>query len=298
MLVALHVLHDQAAYVRGCRLQPIQSGERGEKISSHHRAVLVAAAYKSKREVEQQVIAMAPRPALPSSLRKLPSPARHGNQPQDAPSQTRQRLDAIAEVPATAAGIEDAPLQAPVVTKRPAVVAACAPGRYRLQVTISGEARDTLRRIQDLLRHSLPDGDPAAIVERALGVLLAELERKKFAKTDRPRAAAGSTRGSRHVAAAVRRAVWARDGGRCAFIGDGGRCNERGFLEYHHVKPFAEGGETTVENLELRCRAHNAYEAAEHFGVLFAREMSAAYNGETRSPAVTRNERILNDAPA
>src|SRR4029079_2668909 len=161
----------------------------------------------------------------------------------------------------------------------------------------SGEARDTLRRIQDLLRHSVPDGDPAAIVERALGVLLAELERKKFAKTDRPRAAAGSTRSSRHVPAAVKRVVWARDEGRCAFVGAGGRCGERGFLEYHHVKPFAEGGETTVENLVLRCRAHNAYEAAEHFGVLFAREMCAAYNGE-RSPAVTRNVRILGDAPA
>ena len=109
------------------------------------------------------------------------------------------------------------------------------------------------------------------IVERARGVLLAELERKKFAKTDRPRAAAASTPGSRYVAA-VKRAVWARDEGRCAFVGGGGRCHERGFLEYHHVKPFAEGGETTVENLELRCRAHNAYEAAEHFGPLFTRE--------------------------
>lgn len=38
------------------------------------------------------------------------------------------------------------------------------------------------------------------------------------------------------------------------------------------MKPFAEGGETTVENLELRCRAHNAYEAAQYFGAAFSRE--------------------------
>jgi 5-methylcytosine-specific restriction endonuclease McrA len=55
--------------------------------------------------------------------------------------------------------------------------------------------------------------------------------------------------------------VWARDGGQCAFVGTAGRCTERGFLEYHHVIPFADGGETNVSNLELRCRAHNAFEA-------------------------------------
>jgi 5-methylcytosine-specific restriction endonuclease McrA len=63
------------------------------------------------------------------------------------------------------------------------------------------------------------------------------------------------------VAAAVKREVWARDGGQCAFVGTAGRCTERGFLEYHHVIPFADGGETNVSNLELRCRAHNGFEA-------------------------------------
>jgi hypothetical protein len=44
-----------------------------------------------------------------------------------------------------------------------------------------------------------------------------------------------------------------------------GRCDERGFLEFHHVIPFADGGQTTLENLQLRCRAHNDYEARRHF---------------------------------
>jgi 5-methylcytosine-specific restriction endonuclease McrA len=69
------------------------------------------------------------------------------------------------------------------------------------------------------------------------------------------------------VPAAVRRAVWARDDGRCAFIGADGRCGETGWLELHHVVPFARGGPTTAENLELRCRAHNAFEAERDFGV-------------------------------
>src|SRR5207248_4153749 len=70
----------------------------------------------------------------------------------------------------------------------------------------------------------------------------------------------------------VKREVWARDGGRCAFVGVNGRCTERGFLEYHHVQPFADGGLSVAENLQLRCRAHNAYEAGQWFGPLFRSE--------------------------
>ncbi|MGH9372818.1 MAG: HNH endonuclease, partial [Vicinamibacterales bacterium] len=49
---------------------------------------------------------------------------------------------------------------------------------------------------------------------------------------------------------------------------------ERGFLELHHVVPFAAGGAATAENIQLRCRRHNAYEAEQRFGPgpLFVRE--------------------------
>jgi 5-methylcytosine-specific restriction endonuclease McrA len=39
-------------------------------------------------------------------------------------------------------------------------------------------------------------------------------------------------------------------------------------LEFHHVVPFADGGKATVENIELRCRSHNQYEAERWFGTL------------------------------
>ena len=37
-------------------------------------------------------------------------------------------------------------------------------------------------------------------------------------------------------------------------------------LEFHHLRPSAAGGLATVENIELRCRAHNQYEAELFFG--------------------------------
>ena len=79
---------------------------------------------------------------------------------------------------------------------------------------------------------------------------------------------------SRYIPAAVRRAVWDRDGGRCAFVSkDGKRCNSTHRLEVHHIDPHARGGPATVENLSLRCRTHNLYEAELAFGADFMRSL-------------------------
>jgi hypothetical protein len=71
----------------------------------------------------------------------------------------------------------------------------------------------------------------------------------------------------REISNQVKRAVVRRDGGQCAFVAaDGRRCTERAFLEFHHITPYAQGGLATVENISLRCRRHNQYEAALVFG--------------------------------
>lgn len=147
-----------------------------------------------------------------------------------------------------------------------AEVAPLAPERYKVQFTVGRETYEKLRKVQDLLRHRLPSGDPAAIFDRALTLLLEDLEKKKLAVTERPRAASASAKiRARHVPAEVRRTVWARDGGQCRFEGQHGRCRETAFLEFHHVVPYAAGGLTTLDNLELRCAAHNRYEAEQYF---------------------------------
>lgn len=71
---------------------------------------------------------------------------------------------------------------------------------------------------------------------------------------------------------------WKRDGGRCAFMGLHGRCSGRAFLEYHHIVPFGAGGTANVDNIQLRCRAHNAYEAQLSFGCDFVREVAQDAN--------------------
>lgn len=167
-----------------------------------------------------------------------------------------------------------------------------APERYKVQLTVSRETYEKLRRAQDLLRHSIPNGDAAAIFDRALTVLLAGLDKQKLAATDRPRSIRGGNPRSRHIPASVKRTVWKRDGGQCAFVGAAGRCSERGFLEFHHVVPYADGGETVAGNLQLRCRAHNAYEAEKYYGPLFVRETRATFGGsEELGPDLVGNPR-------
>jgi hypothetical protein len=72
---------------------------------------------------------------------------------------------------------------------------------------------------------------------------------------------------ARTIPAAVRREVWARDNGCCSWRSrDGRRCGSRWKLELDHIQPVALGGDSTVANLRLICRAHNVRHAEQIFG--------------------------------
>lgn len=236
---------------------------------ANHQGVLAAACHKSKRDIERLVSTLMPKPAVPSMVRKLPEP----------------RVSAAASSTAARPPTPHVPATEPItLTPSPApraTIAPLAPERYKVQFTISRETHETLCRVQALLQHTIPGGDPAAIFGRALTALLRELERQRCAATTSPRTSRAMTDGSRSIPAAVRREVWRRDDGRCAFVGRKGRCTERGFLEFHHVQPYAAGGAATSDNIQLRCRSHNAYEASLFFGGRedrdVVRESRAAY---------------------
>jgi hypothetical protein len=222
--------------------------------ADNHRDVLASARHKGKREIECLVASLRPMPSVPSTIRKLPEPRR-----------------ALLEPASETAPVPRAPtpiVMPPPITTPPPAVTALAPERYKVQFTISRETQEKLRRVQALARHAVPSGDPAEIFDRALTLLLQDLERRRCGTVTLPRTPRETARSSRHIPASVKRAVWRRDGGRCAYIGREGRCTERSFLEYHHVQPYANGGAATTANIELRCRAHNAYEAR----LLFADE--------------------------
>ncbi|MFL5263298.1 MAG: HNH endonuclease, partial [Anaeromyxobacteraceae bacterium] len=93
---------------------------------------------------------------------------------------------------------------------------------------------------------------------------------------------------SRHVPAAVRRAVFIRDGGCCQWsLSSGGICGSRTRVELDHIVPVALGGASTVSNMRLLCALHNALAARQVFGAqLMDRYTSRARSGGPASPTI------------
>jgi hypothetical protein len=257
--LVLDRLMDGAVTLTAVRLlAPHLTMENGESL-------LEAARHKSKREVLQLIACLAPQPDVPTSVRRLPGPRASETTPLDAELLCGSAV-LPTESPMPTAKSEPRPIAPESAPAPRATVAPLSTERYVIKVTVGRDTHEKLRRAQDLLRHTLPSGDPAAIVGRALTVLVEQLERRRFATSGRPRSKAVSAANTRRVPSNVKRLVWERDGGRCAFVGTDGRCPETGFLEFHHLVPYAAGGVTSADNLALRCHSHNVYEAVQHFG--------------------------------
>jgi len=146
------------------------------------------------------------------------------------------------------------------------------------------------------LAHAVPGGDLAQVIDRALDALIVQLQRGKFAATERPRKprASHSERDAarprpRAIPAHVKRAVWQRDRGQCAFISAQGRgCSMRARLEFDHVEPVARGGTASAAGVRLLCRAHNQFEAERVFGRAFMeRKREVAHAARATRPGTS-----------
>jgi len=69
-------------------------------------------------------------------------------------------------------------------------------------------------------------------------------------------------RKTRSIPPAIRRALKRRDGG-CRFPG----CSCNRFVDAHHIQHWADGGETSMDNLLLLCRRHHRLVHEEGFGL-------------------------------
>jgi hypothetical protein len=233
----------------------------------NHTTLLDEAAGRSKRQVEEMLARRFPKPDVASVVRRLPEPRPTQMNPAGSfPAATTESPCAVPVV------LPPASVAAAPVPSTPAPRGSVGPlsaTRYEIRFTASDVTRAKLDRARDLLRHAVPGGDLAEVFDRALTLLVADLERKKCAANDRTSRPRPVVPHSRHVPAAVRGAVWARDGGRCAFVAPAGRrCDATSLLEFHHVEPYGAGGEPTIANIQIRCAAHNRYEAKVYYDAI------------------------------
>ena len=230
--------------------------------------VLERASGMSHREIRELVCELEPKPDVAPMIRKLPSrtPSDRVTPVLGAPRVESVRLNSDRRS----------------VQARAAAVEPLAQDRHLVRFTASTALREKLERLQALMRSSVPDGDLARIIDIAITEKLERVESRRFGRTREPRkrlVETDTTPNSRHIPAAIRRAVHARDGGRCAFRDKHGRrCAKRHDLEFHHKKPFARGGDHSPSNLTLLCRAHNTLMAELDYG----RDVVARFWASTR----------------
>jgi hypothetical protein len=250
-------------------------------------AVLAEATGKSKRQIEELTARFAPKPPVASMIRRVAEPhvPAKASPPVVATPVSTVPLPVAVPGPAGVTAVPIAsPLPAPPLARQ--VVKPLAEDTFKVQFTARRPLHDKLKEAQDLMRHSVPDGDLAEIVERGLDLLIAELKKKKFGvgrKARTPSAEpARDQEATRHVPDAMKRQVYERDGGRCTFVADDGRrCPETGGLELDHTDGFARTRTHAVDALRLRCRGHNQHAADEMYG--------AAFMAEARRSAKTRD---------
>ena len=248
--VLLEMLRDGQLHLSGiAKLAP-------HLTKSNRETVLTRAAHKSKRQIEVLVAELAPRPDVPTVVRKLPE-RKSTMLPSPAPP---AKLDKHLLGP-DQVDLQLAPIRQPTKPVEP-----LAPSRYKVQFTASAGLHEKLQR----LRAMTGSTDLAEVIESAVTEKLQRLEARRYGKTAKPRRNLQETDtspSSRYIPAAVKRTVQKRDAHRCTFVDKHGRrCNERQRLEFHHRRPFALGGDHSADNIVLMCRAHNGYLAERDYG--------------------------------
>ena len=175
--------------------------------------------------------------------------------------------------------------------------------RRRLHVNVSKVFVTKLKTAKAGLSHAIPGATLEQVLEAALDLLLEKQARARGqvkrpravpTPTTTPTATATSTAteppphrrdGPRAaISAAVKRAVWLRDAGRCSWPLDGGGCcGSTHRLELDHIIPWADWGGETEANLRLTCGAHNRLAARQAFGEQVMARYGQEHAGRSRS---------------
>jgi 5-methylcytosine-specific restriction endonuclease McrA len=144
--------------------------------------------------------------------------------------------------------------------------------KFLIQFLASGAFKKKLERAQALLSNQQGKPSYEAVLEAALDEFLKghDPEKREQRREQRRQRAASpriDSEASRRIPAAVRDAVFARDKGRCAYVGSNGvRCAATHHLQIDHIVPYARGGTNSVHNLRLLCERHNKLEAERVYG--------------------------------
>lgn len=257
--------------------------------------LIALAKHRTAEQIKRQLADLHPKPDVTTSVRRVAptSPATNTTSapPIELPAVNGRSSDGMKPEMLVTGPIAPRP----VVQSRPSTAEPLGGDRYSIRFSAGSETHAQLRELQALLRHKFPSGDLGAILGHAIALLHKQIRKQKFADCEKPRrpavrdAVSSSERESRAIGrkipASIRRAVAKRDEERCSYATRSGlRCNATGFLEFHHVIPWARVQSHEIDNITLRCRAHNQYAADRDFGL---QHMAQFKTPDTANPALS-----------
>jgi hypothetical protein len=140
------------------------------------------------------------------------------------------------------------------------------------------------------MRHQIPDGEIAKVVDRALDLLIAQQRNSILVPrisperpAPRPRSCQRRTRiisarlkprprsgpisipGTFPMRSSAK--CWRAMASNAAKVSpEGRRCQQRERLQFNHKHPYGQGGHATVDNIAVRCRPHNLMHADDDYG--------------------------------
>lgn len=284
-------------------------------------ALLDEAANKTNDEIAMLLVARSPKPDTPTAVEAIasesatPAPAAPAAPTASAPALFSEEVGAAR--PLVPSGSREAVgSMGPESAKPPASpappasalprtqLAPLAPTRFDFRTTLDEQTLAELREAAELLSHVIPNGDLGLVLARLVREGLQQVRKQRRADVHKPRAT--RTQPSAAMTAAqipehIVRAVYARDKGCCTFrAADGHVCGSRWRVEIDHVTPRSRGGQSTLENLRLLCRAHNQHEAERVLGAGFMRGKRAwaamRKRGRVRGSAATGEQQQTPEA--
>ncbi|HXH30365.1 MAG TPA: HNH endonuclease signature motif containing protein [Bacteriovoracaceae bacterium] len=129
------------------------------------------------------------------------------------------------------------------------------------KVTLNQRVLEKIKKLQE----SWGDNSEIEIFEALLDEKIKELELNKterMTKTD-------SNSKIRYIPISTKREALDRSRNQCEHIhASGKRCDQRRFLEFDHIKPYALGGNRSPQNIRVLCRNHNQHRSLQTFGKL------------------------------
>jgi hypothetical protein len=267
----------------------------------------------SKRDVEEYLVALRPKPVFKPSIRKRPSLSNESEKAQAEKQPETQRETEQLEQSLAAPSAEETPSPRPT-TPSPNVLEPARTDVFNFRFSADGNFKEKFERLAEVLGVENPLKNMVEVFERAVDI---SLEKKDPKKKRERRLARESKRGeaseksrpdeiskpegvtageeeetkSRYIPSEVRERVFERAGYQCQFQArDGTRCSSRTGLEIEHERPFAIYRSHDEGSLRVLCRRHNMFQAERVYGADFIRakidEKRRQKASRTNTPAV------------